>query len=241
MQSVYEYLSPFIPSDHCRQVRATDLVLTELKKYQPKNIVDVGCGTGSSYDFFSRHASNKRWIGVDIDESPEVSQRARDDITFLTFDGVNLPFDDRDVDFVYSNQVLEHVRHPERLLRDIHRVLSNRGVFVGQTSQLEPYHSYSYWNFTVFGFAKICEDAGLALTELRPGIDGITLIERSYNGRPQEYSRWFKEESPLNTQIESNSLKELKRVKLINFRKLMYCGQFVFSIRRSDDLLHGGK
>ena len=154
--------------------------------------MDLGCGDGRSLDQFKSIQNSINWVGVDIEESPEVAQRSRTDGRFVTFNGVDLPFEDGEFDLIYSHQVFEHVRHPEALLREISRVLSKDGLLIGQTSQLEPFHSYSHWNFTGYGFKVICADAGLELTELRPGIDGITLIERSYLGRPEEYSKWFK-------------------------------------------------
>ncbi len=232
--SIYDYLKSAIPSNHCHQSRATDLVSDRLRaNFRPQTILDLGCGKGASIDFFKKRVPEGKWTGVDIEESPEVMQRTRSDAEFVTFDGVTLPFQDGHYDLVYSNQVLEHVRYPEKLLAEVLRILSPEGLFIGQTSQLEPYHSYSYWNFTVFGFKKICEDVGFELLELRPGIDGVTLARRSYLGRPKEYSRWFSEESPLNVEIEENARKKLRRVQVINFRKLMYCGQFSFVLKIS--------
>lgn len=120
------------------------------------------------------------------------------------------------------------MRFPEKVLAEVRRVLRPGGVFIGQTSQFEPYHSYSLWNFTIYGFKVLVEAAGLTLQSLRPSIDGLTLIKRSYLGRPPEYSRWFGEESPLNLEIEENGVAHGKSMRVKNFRKLMYCGQFVF-------------
>lgn len=229
MISVYDYLKPALPRDHARQSRATDLVRWRLAHgFSPKLILDLGCGSGSSIDFFRKVAPSVEWIGVDIEESPEVNARQREDATFFTFDGLNLPFESSYFDIVYSNQVLEHVRHPEVLLSEVRRVLSCNGLFIGQTSHLEPYHSFSYWSYTPFGFKKICEDAGLSLLEMRPGIDGLTLCERSYRGRPPEYSQWFSQESPRNLEIDEAAKRERLSNQVTNFRKLMYCGQFCF-------------
>ena len=160
---------------------------------------------------------------------PEVSQRTRTDGEFVTFDGSTLPFEQDSFELIYSNQVLEHVRYPEKLLQDVARVMPKNGLFIGQTSQLEPYHSYSYWNFYRFSaLKKICEEAGLNLIEVRPGIDGMTLIERSFLGRPKSYSKWFSEESPLNVKIGRKAKFSGKSIQVANFRKLMYCGQFSF-------------
>lgn len=235
MSDVYEYLKPAIPADHMRQSRATDLVReVAADGWAPRKILDLGCGTGSSIDFFKKVFPAGEWIGVDIEVSPEVSQRTRQDAAFVTFDGVHIPFENRHFDLVYSNQVFEHVRHPERLLKEVSRALSPNGFFIGQTSHLEPFHSYSYWNFTVWGWKKICEDAGIEIVKFRPGIDGLTLSERSYLGRPESHSKWFTVESPINSAIEKTAAEQGKSKAVANFRKLMMCGQFAFIGKKAD-------
>jgi SAM-dependent methyltransferase len=175
---------------------------------------------------FAKLSPAAAWTGVDIENSPEVASRVRNDGTFVTYDGETLPFSDRQFDLVYSYQVLEHVRRPETVLREIARVLRPDGLFIGQTSQFEPYHSYSLWNFTVYGFKRIMDDAGFRLLELRPGIDGFTLMRRTYEERPPHFMKYFSNESPINQEIEL--IAESKTVKQKNFRKLWFCGQFAW-------------
>lgn len=230
MSDVYDYLKESLPGDHSRQVSA-DVVLQArvAKGLAPAKVLDFGCGDGRSIDLFRRVLPQAEWTGVDIAASPEVASRRRKDGRFVTYDGYELPFPDRSFPLVYSYQVLEHVRKPELALREIARVLEPDGLFIGQTSQFEPYHSYSLWNFTVYGFKRILEDAGLQLAELRPGIDGFTLMRRTYEGRPPEMSKYFSQESPVNEEIERAA--EAKRVAIRNYRKLLFCGQFIFVAR----------
>ena len=101
------------------------------------------------------------------------------------------------------------------------------GIFIGSTSQLEPYHAWSLWSYTVYGFRVIVEDAGLALREVRPGIDGIALIQRQWNGRRPEDSQWF-QKSPLNSKVDDWGAATGRKPALINARKLQFCGQFSF-------------
>lgn len=235
MQNIYEYLKDSVPDDHSRQTGAMSVATTHITGgFSPRTIVDLGCGTGGSADRFKNLLPQSHWIGIDIEVSPEVLQRTRTDVEFLTFDGVNMPFQDHSIDFVYSHQVLEHVRHPQRLLKDVARVLVAGGKFIGQTSHLEPYHSYSLWNFTPYGFKAICEDAGLKLVELRPGIDGRTLCERSFAKDKSSYNRWFAEESPMNAEIERTMASEKKSSREINMQKLFACGQFSFVCELAD-------
>lgn len=228
LPSLYDMLVDVIPNDHSRQSSAPEELQAQIAKgFKPAEVLDLGCGDGRSIDLFKTELPEAKWTGVDIESSPEVISRRRTDGEFVSFDGVNLPFKAESFGLVYSYQVFEHVRHPEALLAEIRRVLKKDGLMIGQTSQLEPYHSFSYWNFTVFGFRKILEDAGFRLLVLRPGIDSITLIERSFHGRAKEWTKWFTEESPLNTQIEQR-LEDKRPSRTRNFRKLIYCGQFIF-------------
>lgn len=148
-------LKDSLPTDHCKQTDATTMAQKALKFKNPKNVLDVGCGNGDSADFFRRSNPNIKWVGVDIADSPEVRSRTRNDLDFHIFDGIHLPFDDSTFDMIFSKQVFEHVRYPDALMKDMVRVLKPCGIIVGSTSHLEPFHSYSFWNITPYGFKVI--------------------------------------------------------------------------------------
>jgi SAM-dependent methyltransferase len=174
------------------------------------------------------------WVGIDVPGSPEARFRIRSDARFETFDGVSLPFDDGAFDLVYCKQVLEHVRHPEPLLAEVHRVLGPGGWFAGSTSQLEPYHSLSVWNYTPFGMVRLLEQAGLRAVELRPGIDGITLTAWRLAGGHRLFHRWWGRESPLNRALDVCARVLRADPQTLNATKLLFCGQFAFLARRED-------
>jgi SAM-dependent methyltransferase len=229
---IYDYLKDSIPGNNSRQVTAEAVLKQRVAGgWRPTRVLDFGCGDGRSIDLFRRVLPEASWTGVDIEASPEVKSRRRTDGKFVTYDGYELPFPDRSFDLVYTKQVLEHVRKPELALRELARVLVPDGLIIGQTSQFEPYHSFSLWNFTVYGFKRIAEEAGLRLEELRPGIDGFTLMRRHYEGRPPEMSRYFEEESPVNQEIEAAATAARKSERIKNFRKLLVTGQFIFVMR----------
>jgi SAM-dependent methyltransferase len=232
--ALVELLGPYLPNDHARQVGASyyvDLLMAGAPR--PRHILDLGCGAGNSVDLFRRHDPNVDWVGVDIGGSLEVGNRRRTDAAFVTYDGQHIPFPDASFDLVYSSQVLEHVRDPLGQLREVKRVLRPGGALIGSTSQLEPYHSRSYWNYTVFGFVSLCADAGLAVAEVRPGIDGITLGLRAFLDRPPEFSKWWAAESPLNAMIDEWGRESGATAARINLRKLAFAGQFAFLVRQA--------
>lgn len=200
-------------------------------------ILDLGCGVGNSFEELQKLPIKFNWLGLDIEDSPEVNRRTRDDLNFLTYDGLHIPLPNESVDLIYSHQVFEHVRHPQELLVEVVRVLKKGGYLVGSTSHLEPFHSRSFWNFTPYGYVTLLKTAGFSEILVKPGIDCLTLIIRSllryYKSRM--INRFFRRESPLNIVIETMS-------RLLGFGverrcalKLNFSGHFVFIARKQSN------
>jgi SAM-dependent methyltransferase len=217
-----------VPGDHARQTIAEEYAA----RLGRGDVMDLGCGPGDSVDLFRRLDPGVHWVGVDIEGSDEVGRRTRTDAEFRTFDGVHLPFQDAEFDLVYCKQVLEHVRHPAPLLAEVARVLRPGGHFGGSTSQLEPFHSNSTFNYTPYGLGLMLEDAGLEVLELRPGIDALALIVRRGLGMPRWTNRWWAGESPLNRLIHLLGQVRSSEPVNVNVLKLLFCGQFTFLARR---------
>ena len=236
MGSQWDLISDVVPGDQAIQVNEAYYVERVVRPLAPGSVVvDLGCGEGKAQRAVNRANSQVRWVGVDIPSSPEVDQRTSRRDGLVSFDGVRLPFRTASVDCVLSLQVLEHVRHPAPLLRGVARVLKPGAPFAGTTSNLEPYHSYSLWNFTPYGFVTIARDAGLDVKELRPGIDGPTLIERQIRGRPPEMSKYFGSTSPRNSEFIEWGRKTRRRPALVNNRMLQFSGHFGFLAERPVD------
>jgi SAM-dependent methyltransferase len=231
-----ELLAHRIPRDHSRQIVADTYGARYLQgsdRPRAPRVMDLGCGRGDSVDQFRALEPAVRWVGVDVERSAEVDDRVRGDAEFVTFDGVQLPFEDATFDLVYCKQVLEHVRHPDPLVREVARVLAGGGWFAGSTSQLEAFHSRSIFNLTPYGLTAVVEDAGLEMVELRPVIDGVTLVMWRALGLPSFFYRWWgPRESPLNRVVELAGRGARLDARTRNQVKLTLCGQFAFLARR---------
>ena len=231
-----ELLGRRIPTDHSRQVLADHyaerLLGTPSPGAAPPRVMDLGCGAGDSVDLFRSVDPEVSWVGVDIEDSPEVARRTRNDAEFVSFDGRRLPFDDESFDLVYCKQVLEHVEHPRELIGEVARVLTPGGHLAGSTSQLEAFHSRSTLNWTPYGFTRIAEDAGLEVVELRPVIDGFTLVAWRAVGLPSFFHRWWARESPPYRLIELAARAARLDARTRNQIKLVLAGQFAFLARR---------
>jgi len=181
----YSLIEAAIPNDHSKKSSAEALLSEVLAARSPGalDLLDLGCGDGRGLDVVRGIRNEVRYVGVDIEVSPEVMERTRQDGHFDNYDGVNLPYANESFDIVYSRQVFEHVRHPDLVVREVRRVLRPGGVFVGSLSNLEPYHSFSIFNYTPYGVFRLIDDNGLALRTLRPGIEGLSLTIRQLSRR----------------------------------------------------------
>jgi SAM-dependent methyltransferase len=233
-RELQDALGDRLPDDDARQSLADRYIDQAAGRVEggPWRVLDLGCGSGSSVDYFRAREADVDWTGLDLESSREVGQRTRTDARFATFDGVTIPFEDERFDLVYCKQVLEHVRHPAALLSETRRVLRVGGAFGGSTSQLEPYHSSSLWNYTPIGFEALLAEAGLELVELRPGIDALTLIARRLVGPRKRFDRWWGGTSPLNRAIDLYGRARRLDARQLNATKLLFCGHFAFLAKR---------
>lgn len=230
--NVRERLAEVLPEDSSAQCDAFQIIDLNKELFagaiRPR-LMDLGAGTGQSYSHLEKRFPDHDYVGVDIEASPEVAQRGASDLTFVTYDGVNLPFESDSFDIVFCKQVLEHVRQPDAVIAEVCRVLKPGGLFVGSVSQVEPYHSYSIFNWTAWGIMCVFGDAGLKVCQLRPGIDGVSLLMRRVFGKDR-FGYAFANESLFNHHYELLNPKATPKQR--NLQKLIIAGHIVFLARK---------
>jgi SAM-dependent methyltransferase len=93
-----------------------------------KRIVDLGCRSGA----LSRHLlEGNEVVGVDVDPTALAKAEQRGIEPVLADVEEPLPFDDASFDAAVAGELLEHLRFPDALIREIRRVLRPGGVLVG--------------------------------------------------------------------------------------------------------------
>lgn len=100
--------------------------------------VDLGAGRGQQFDTDNAYKLDvlniqgkvAKVIGIDVDDA--VMQNAHLDEA-LTYDGRELPLDDKSVDLIYCDWVLEHVENPNIFAAEVDRVLRPNGWFCART------------------------------------------------------------------------------------------------------------
>lgn len=111
-------------------------ILDQIKKRlgPSQHILDIGCGAGFLANTLALHGH--RVTGIDLSaRSLEVAKK-RDftkEVRYLELDAFALPFPDKSFDVVCAMDFLEHVEMPEKIIRDVSRLLRPQGLFFFHT------------------------------------------------------------------------------------------------------------
>ncbi|MBO0812415.1 MAG: class I SAM-dependent methyltransferase [Microlunatus sp.] len=109
-----------------------DVVLSKLREYHPRGLLEVGCGTGALAE---RIAGELPTQVTCVDQSERmVELTAGRGICALVADAGALPFDDDSYDAVLAAWMLYHVADLDQTLSEIRRVLRPGGLFVAVTN-----------------------------------------------------------------------------------------------------------
>jgi SAM-dependent methyltransferase len=110
-----------------------------------KRVLDIGSGGSSYHRFFPNRLS----VDIDPARKPDV-----------VADAHNLPFADGEFDVILSTEMLEHVRDPFQVERELRRVLSSGGKLILSTRFVFPLHDtpHDYWRYTKYGLKELFKE-----------------------------------------------------------------------------------
>lgn len=122
--------------------------------FLPENpiIYDIGSKGARGGYAFGKPPQNATIVCVDIEDADGVD---------LVADAHNLYMvEDNSVDFVTSVSVLEHVRYPQKVVKEMHRILKPGGIIYINVPFLFPFHAdpNDFYRFTYKGIDILCED-----------------------------------------------------------------------------------
>ena len=93
-----------------------------------RRVLDLGCRSGALTEHF---VEGNEVVGVDVDRVALAKAKERGITPVLADVAEPLPFPDKSFDAVVAGELLEHLRFPDELVREIRRILRPRGVLVG--------------------------------------------------------------------------------------------------------------
>lgn len=94
-----------------------------LKQIKPTNILEIGSGEGYIIKYVKEIYPDANLFASDIDwQFVKLSAKNSSRTNWIVCIGENLPFQENIFDLIIACEVLEHVSHPEILLREFQRV-----------------------------------------------------------------------------------------------------------------------
>ncbi len=166
-------------------------------------ILDVGAGGGHYRGFFK----DKHYLAADLCLAQD-TYKGLDVIS----DICNLSFKDSSIDNVMCIEVIEHSLEPERLFKELNRILKKGGRLL-LTSPLccgEHMQPYDFYRYTRFSLSKMLETTGFEIKNITTRGGYFTLIGYLLSRVPDNIS--FIEKMP---SILKNPIKKILRIFFI--------------------------
>jgi ubiquinone/menaquinone biosynthesis C-methylase UbiE len=109
----------------------------DLSIFDHKEVLDAGCGWGGKMIYYAGHSKLRSISGFDLPEvyDPAVSyeyarQKRITNCIFKNGYAEDIPFPNEAFDLIIMEDVMEHVREPQKVLAECYRVLRNSGMII---------------------------------------------------------------------------------------------------------------
>ena len=119
-----------------------------VKRYGLKKnekLLDLGCGRGEYLKGFihcgiDAYGVDQSTIGISLCPNVEIKQS--------DLENSPLPYDDNYFDIIFSKSVLEHFYYPERIVKEMYRVVKPGGILVSMVPDWESVYKTFYVDYT---------------------------------------------------------------------------------------------
>jgi len=172
-----------------------------LPKYARGRLIDLGCGKVPLYATYKDHVTSITCVdwGNSMHPNPHLDQEQ----------DLNQPiaYPDASFDTIILSDVLEHIRKPEGLIREMHRILAPGGQVIMNVPFYYGLHEqpFDYYRYTQFALRAMTEDAGFAVVELEAiggvpeimtdlfskTVRGVPVVGRPLAKAAQGFTTWF--------------------------------------------------
>lgn len=119
-----------------------------LEIFERKDVLDVGCGWGGKMIYFAEHTQLKTITGFDLPGYlPQASSEfaLKKNITNCFFENgyaEDMPYESEKFDLVITEDVLEHVADPEKVMKECYRVLKPKGIIMAKFPSFKSMHAH---------------------------------------------------------------------------------------------------
>jgi 2-polyprenyl-3-methyl-5-hydroxy-6-metoxy-1,4-benzoquinol methylase len=163
--------------------RMIDLLASNGIDYEQKRIADIGCGTGGLLSALKTRAQTQSLTGFEYSEKAlEIARAQVSDVEFCNFDIYQ--GSPRQFDVIFCIEVLEHLLHPEKALRNILAMLAESGsvLLTVPNGRIDNFEGHiNFWSpesWDVF-VKRICERCRVKTGLIENGENNSAVITRT--------------------------------------------------------------
>lgn len=112
--------------------------------FKPQNILDLGCGDGTSCEYLRKHFPDAKIFGIDISSQSIEAAKGKqiENCNFESYDGNKIPYESESFDLILVACVFHHVKKENHfdLLKELKRVLKTNGkLFIFEHNPINPF------------------------------------------------------------------------------------------------------
>ena len=130
-------------------------------------VIDLGCGIKPYKELICSSGKVSSYIGIDFENALDKEYAMGRPEIF--WDGVTIPLESQYADVLLATELLEHCAEPEKVLKEIYRVLKPGGKLIFTVPFLWPIHlvPYDEYRYTPFSLERHLANAGFVNSDLK--------------------------------------------------------------------------
>ncbi|MBI4709170.1 MAG: class I SAM-dependent methyltransferase [Candidatus Portnoybacteria bacterium] len=161
-------------------------IISQVKGVEFDVAIDLGAGR-APYRKFIRC---RKYIAIDKGSSNNLENFIQADL------GQGIPLEDNFADLVLATELLEHIKKPEFLLREVNRILKQGGRLILTTPFVWPLHEEpnDFWRFTKYGLGNLLKESGFVNIKIEPSNNfSVTILQLANTGLASRIFKplWF--------------------------------------------------
>lgn len=165
------------PTRYCTD-NAINLLIRKYCHLQNVAILDVGCGKGQYYQYFTSRAIKGSYLGIDVKghEAWQTKEEQGLQISYLVHDAEELQNLNRKFDFIIAIQSFEHIKHDGKALRGVRTLLKTEGhlmLTVPSKYSFFLYGFHGYRRYSIPKLKRLAKESGLYVIEIMK-LGGLT-------------------------------------------------------------------
>jgi SAM-dependent methyltransferase len=126
---------------HASEKANRGAILRSLPRGSASSLLDLGTHRGDFTERLAGHVGAERVAGVELIERHAAVARSRGIEMAVADLDEGIPFPSESFDVIHANQVIEHVRRTDVLLREMRRVVKPNGLVCISTNNLASWHN----------------------------------------------------------------------------------------------------